>query len=184
MRWGRTFNHHQHLIPFYLCACLNCETVSLWSEEQGIMIMPSMISAPLPNPDLPDECRVDFEEARQILGASPRGAAALLRLCIQKLCGALGESGRSINDDIQSLVAKGLPVEVQQAFDFIRVTGNNAVHPGEMSLHDSPETVTVMFEMINAIVEDRLSRPKRFQEHYGRLPEGARAAIEKRDTPK
>lgn len=69
----------------------------------------------------------------------------------------------------------------QQALDVVRVTGNHAVHPGEMSLEDDPESVGVMFEMINFIVEDRISRPKAIQEHYDRLPQRARDAIEKRD---
>ncbi|HFK2230407.1 DUF4145 domain-containing protein [Pseudomonas aeruginosa] len=171
-------------MPFSQCECLSCERPSLWNESTERMVAPSLVSAPLPTPDLPEECRTDFEEARQILAASPRGAAALLRLCIQKLCMVLGESGKNINDDIKSLVAKGLPVQIQQAFDYVRVTGNNAVHPGEMSLDDDPETVSIMFEMINLIVEERISRPKKLEKHYGRLPEGARAAIEKRDTSK
>ncbi|MCZ9671342.1 DUF4145 domain-containing protein [Pseudomonas aeruginosa] len=188
MRWKNVcvehFSGNYAQIPFAQCECLSCEQPSLWNTNIGNIVTPSVVSAPMASSDLPDECRIDFEEARQILAASPRGAAALLRLCIQKLCVVLGESGKNINDDIKSLVTKGLPVQIQQAFDYVRVTGNNAVHPGEMSLKDDPETVSIMFEMINLIVEERISRPKKLEEHYGRLPESARAAIEKRDTSK
>lgn len=61
-------------------------------------------------PDLPTETRVDYEEAKAILERSPRGAAALLRLCIQKLCTHLGEKGRNLNDNVGALIWKGLPV--------------------------------------------------------------------------
>ena len=94
---------------------------------------------------------------------------------------ALGEEGKNINDDIGSLVTKGLPVQVQQALDFCRVVGNNAVHPGEIELNDSSEVAHNLFTMINFIVEDRISRPKHVQSLYAKLPEGARKAIESRD---
>jgi|SRR5665647_2594902 len=96
----------------------------------------------------------------------------------------LGEKGESINDDIGSLVKKGLPVEVQQALDYCRVIGNNAVHPGEIELTDNPEISHSLFEMMNFIVEDRISRPKRVAGLYKILPEGAIKAVEKRDKPK
>jgi len=55
------------------------------------------------------------------------------------------------------------------------------VHPGEIDLNDTPEIAHNIFEMINFIVEDRISRPKHIKKLYERLPEGARGAIEKRD---
>jgi hypothetical protein len=95
---------------------------------------------------------------------------------------ALGEAGKNINDDIGALVSKGLPIEIQQALDFCRVVGNNAVHPGEIDLNDTPEVAHSLFSMINFIVEDRISRPKRVADLYSKLPEGARTAIAKRDS--
>ena len=93
----------------------------------------------------------------------------------------LGEEGRNINNDIGALVAKGLPVHVQQALDVCRVIGNNAVHPGEIDVNDTPEIAHSLFDMLNFIVDDRISRPKHIQALYDKLPEAARKAIAKRD---
>jgi len=146
------------------------------------MIIPSEAPVEAAHHDLPEPCIAEYQEARDIVARSPRAAAALIRLALHRLMAALGERGNTINDDIASLVAKGLPLEVQQSLDFCRVVGNNAVHPGEIELNDTPEIAHSLFGMLNFIVEDRISRPKRIAELYAKLPSGARAAIEKRDA--
>jgi Domain of unknown function (DUF4145) len=107
--------------------------------------------------------RRDFAEARLIFLQSPRGAAALLRLAVQKLCAVLGELGKNINDDIASLVRKGLSVQVQQALDTVRVVGNDAVHLGQIDLNDDPTTAASLFELINMIVDEMISNRRKLK---------------------
>ncbi len=145
------------------------------------MIVPSEAPVTPPHTDMPKECQSEYNEARDIVARSPRAASALLRLLIQKLMPILGEKGKNINDDISNLVSKGLPVQVQQALDYCRVIGNNAVHPGEINLNDTPDIAVNLFGMINFIIDDRITRPKEIQKLYDQLPDGARKAIEKRD---
>lgn len=164
---------------FSASRCQHCFEFCFWFE--GRMIVPSEAPVPPPHSDLPDSCLVEYNEARDIVARSPRAAAALLRLCLQKLMPELGEKGKNINEDIGSLVKKGLPVEVQQALDFCRVVGNNGVHPGEIELTDNPEIAHSLFEMLNFIVEDRISRPKKIAALYSILPAGALKAVEQRD---
>jgi hypothetical protein len=162
--------------------CSHCQKPTVWFDANQQMIWPQDVSAaPLPNPDMPADIQKDYAEARGICAISVRGAAALLRLSIQKLCKHLGESGNNINGDIGNLVKKGLPIQIQQALDIVRVTGNNAVHPGEMQLQEDPKTVTLLFQLVNLIVENQISQPKAVQELYGKLPKGAVDAIKKRD---
>lgn len=130
---------------------------------------------------MPDDVKADYEEARRVVALSPRGACALLRLAVQKLCIDLGEAGAKINDDIASLVEKGLPVEVQEALDSLRVIGNEAVHPGELDLRDDVETATALFDLLNYVVKDRIAEPKERRRIFGLLPEKKRDAIAKRD---
>lgn len=108
----------------------------------------------------------------------------MLRLAVQRLCGELGEKSKDINADIASLVKKGLPLPIKNALDVVRVIGNNAVHPGKLSDEDIAEVAIPLFELVNAIVEDRIARPKALNELYLRLPEGARKAIDERDAEK
>lgn len=154
------------------------------NRNDVFMAYPHQVKAPAIHQDLPEVCRNDFEEARLICGDSPRGAAALLRLCLQKLLGCIGGKGEHIDTDIKTLVARGLDPHIQQALDVIRVTGNNAVHPLDMAHEDVVENVPVLFEMINLIVDERISRQKNINERFARLPEKARLAIDKRDNPK
>ncbi|WP_167467184.1 DUF4145 domain-containing protein [Aquitalea magnusonii] len=171
-----SYSTHQSL---NFCICSHCKEWSYWYE--GRMIVPSAAPVPPAHPDMPESCLLDYNEAREVVATSPRAASALLRLSLQKLMSELGERGKNINDDIGSLVTKGLPIEVQQALDFCRVVGNNAVHPGEIEINDTPEIAHNLFTMMNFIIEDRISRPKYISALYSQLPEGARKAIEKRD---
>lgn len=182
-RWGdvlhNVFGNPKFFELFRVSHCNYCKGYCLWHE--GVLTIPSVSSAPMPHKDMPESMTDDYNEARNIVNFSPRGAAALLRLTLQKLMTELGESGRDINKDIGSLVKKGLPEEVQQALDIVRVIGNESVHPGELDLRDDVDTAHQLFDLINFIVEERISRPKKLKMFYERLPEGKRRGIEDRD---
>ena len=163
----------------FISECFSCRRISIWINDK--LIYPQRGVAPPPNPDLPDDIRSDYIEASSILEQSPRGAAALLRLAIQKLCKELGQSGKNINADIAELVKEGLSQQIQQALDYVRVVGNNAVHPGQIDLRDDRETARSLFTMINLISDKMISEPKRIDEAYQDLPLEAREAIARRD---
>lgn len=159
--------------------CFHCNELCIWVYDR--LIWPQNGEAPPPNPDLPDDIKADYLEASAILDLSPRGAAALLRLAVQKLCRELGEKGKNIDDDIRGLVRKGLDSRVQKALDIVRVIGNNAVHPGQVDLSDDRQTAETLFSLVNLISDIMISEPKRIDDMYEQLPEGARAEIARKD---
>lgn len=181
--WPTKFDIGRGRVPsgYWLCHCNNCNQKSLWKMETERCVDPVIGGGPRPHVDMPDDVKADYEEARGIVGLSPRGACALLRLAVQKLCKQLGEKGENIDDDIASLVQKGLPIEVQEALDALRVIGNEAVHPGEMDLRDDVETATALFGLLNFVVKDRIAEPKERKRLFGLLPERKREAIARRD---
>lgn len=162
-----------------LSVCEHCQEQTLWYDSQ--LIYPDSSTAPMPHPDMPESVKSEYMEARSIFSRSPKGSAALLRLGVQKLCAHLGESGQNINGDIASLVQKGLAPTVQRALDVVRVIGNEAVHPGQIDLNDTPEIAGSLFKLLNYIVEDRITRPKEIDELYGSLPKDKLKWIEDRD---
>lgn len=162
-----------------LSRCFNCKKIAVWVHRS--MVFPLQRVGPQPNEDIPEDILRDFEEARSILAASPRGAAALLRLSVQKLCAHLGERGKNIDDDIASLVSKGLDPLVQKSLDIVRVVGNEAVHPGTIDLRDDQTTAHRLFDLVNLIAQQMISQPKAILEMYEKLPEAKRKGIEMRD---
>lgn len=173
---------HKDANNLFISECFNCKKIAVWVHEK--LIFPPHRSAASPNPDLPQDIIRDFEEARSILDLSPRGAAALLRLCIQKLCASLGEKGKNIDDDIASLVKKGLNPLVQKSLDVVRVVGNEAVHPGTIDLRDDRETAAQLLVLVNLVADQMISHPKAIEAMYAKLPEGKRKAIDQRDGKK
>ena len=131
---------------------------------------------------MPEDIKTDFLEAAAIVDTSARGAAALLRLCIQKIVVHLGEKGKDLNHDIGKLVEKGRINEaIQKALDVVRVVGNNAVHPGVIDFNDNKAIATKLFRLVNVIVESTIAAPKHIEEMYETvMPETALVAIEKR----
>ncbi|PKO98148.1 MAG: hypothetical protein CVU13_11545 [Bacteroidetes bacterium HGW-Bacteroidetes-8] len=158
--------------------CHHCQKTTLWVVDK--MYYPDTGNAPFPNPEIPESVLKLYIEASSISSKSPRGAAALLRLSIQKLCQELGEPGKNINTDIGNLVKNGLPVIVQQSLDIVRVTGNDAVHPGQIDT-DNPETVGQLFDLVNIIIEYMIALPKKVSGIYNSLPRDKVKGISDRD---
>ena len=164
---------------FEIATCGACNKIQFWLGEK--MIYPVSSTIEEPNQDMPEEVKDLYNEARSVFKLSPKAGAALLRLGLQKLCKYLGGKGENINEDIGWLVKQGLPPKIQEAFDSIRVIGNNGVHPGEINLDENKDLAAALFPLMNLIVEKMISDPKKIDEIYKCLPPRALEAIGKRD---
>ena len=171
----------RNFIPgtYYFAKCQSCSETSIWISET--MIYPRSLPVPGPNEDMDDEIKKLYLEAATIYQDSSRASAALLRLCIEKLCNQLGEKGR-LDDCIAALVQKGITKKIQQALDYCRVIGNNAIHPGQIDLEDDSNKVFILFDLVNDIADEMITKPKEMEDKYSSLPERVRESIEKRDS--
>lgn len=170
-----------------LCAACTKETV--WYNTDGSsdwrIIWPKQSKVGKePNPDMPDKVRETYEEARSIGSSSPRAATALLRLATEYLI--VDQVGRKINlnEGIGELV-KGnrMPKRVQRVADYLRLSGNDAVHTVQAIQDDDPEgTTEMLFDFLNTLVDELITNPNQVDSLYDRIPEEKRSSIEKRDA--
>lgn len=163
--WKNFLNRNNTISQQYWYAqCKLCGKFSIWIQEK--MVYPLTSLAPLPNSDMPDDAKTVFEEARNILGISPRASAGLLRVCIEKLTVELGESKGDLDARITNLVEKGLPKEIQKALHTVRVVGNKALHAGQIDMNDNPDIAWKLFKIVNTIVQQTITDKKQLDELY------------------
>jgi hypothetical protein len=103
-----------------------------------------------------EEVSEDFEEAAAILNKFPRGAAALTRICIQKMMPLVKENAKNLDENISSLVRKGLEVEIQQAMEVLQVVRKSPLQTTEFDLKEENETVKKFFNSLERILERRM----------------------------
>jgi hypothetical protein len=103
------YQRHPHLLKvkmanLHISNCHSCNGFSLWVG--GLLVFPTKIDK---TPELVEE---DLEEAAAILNEFPRGATALMRVCIVPL---LEDNGKELNQRVSSLVRKGLEMDASEA---------------------------------------------------------------------
>lgn len=201
MNWECLYEGHTPDINYsiHIAVCQVCKNYSLWCKYGTLqrgkptikeeMLYPKLSAIP-PAEDMPESIKAIYKEASNILGDSPRAACALLRLALEELLSYLKDNfekykslkGKNINEDIKELVKLGLPVEVQKALDIVRITGNNAVHSTkELDINDNPKIAYKLFEMLNFIVQEMITRPKEIDNFFKAMPENSKEAIKERD---
>lgn len=176
-------SHHQMRIldGINLSRCSHCGKNAIWLGER--LFLPPSINVEPAHEDMPASASILYNEAAEIVDASPRGAAALLRVALEHLTHELEcDPKKSINEKIGELVGRGVSSDVINACDVLRVTGNNAAHTTALLLlDDDRETATALFQIINYIVEQTIAQEKRLADMHNRLPENIRLQIDRRN---
>jgi len=115
---------------------------------------------------LTNEQKQLFNEAKDIFNKSPKAAGALLRCVIERIL-----RDKFQKDHSQSLlgsilkdknVQNELGHEIIQLCETCKLIGNDASHSSLMIYEDeSKQEVELLFELINAIAEELLSKPRK-----------------------
>ena len=158
--------------------CFNCNEMCLWVYDQ--LVWPRREGVPEPKLHAPPNVRCESEEASQTLEASPRGAAALLRIAIEKVCEELGVSGEGPTDDIAFFVREDVDARVQKVLDAAQIIESNTMRPGQIGLGEDRATAETLSGLVNLICEKMIMEPRHLQEVYTKVREGARTTMEQR----
>ena len=185
-RYDMTYWHWRHeWLNLKISICARCERYCIWNTEKDEMIRPNISTAPLPNEDMPDDVKELYEEARKVSPLSPRAAAALLRVSLEKLTAHLWETEWNLNTRIWNLRKKGLPDNVIKSLDIVRITANEWwSHSWEIDLTwaDNQWIVNRLFFLVNYIVDRIITNDKIINESYLIIPEDKLKGIENRDS--
>ncbi|MEG3348436.1 DUF4145 domain-containing protein [Novacetimonas sp. GS1] len=166
--------------------CDNCYEGSIWLR--GHLLYPKDLNWPMPK-DLPEICHEDFHEACKLGVISPKAGLAFLRACMEKLIYSVTEV-KHLDTAIQTLVDEHkVSPTVQKACDFIRIKGNEVLHPDIaknssetliMYEDDNEATFLAALKLLNKIVHDLITSPQEVDDLYDTLPEDKRDGIERR----
>jgi len=167
--------------------CTSCGDLTVWRNE-AIMFPRASSIAPV-SKDAPSEVGALYDEGRAVWPISRRAGAALARAALEKMLRS--DPGASKKDDLVTLIRKAkptLPSHVGTLLDIVRHAGNKSLH-----VEDEPDDVMVLvldegnteigpiiFEAINLLVDERITKPAAVAALYDGLPDGVRASIEKR----
>lgn len=166
--------------------CQGCHQVTIWFREQ--VVYPQVSSAPPAHPDMPAEARELYEEARAVLPASRRAAAALARATLEHLLPLIdpeAPTGATFGHRIQRVQEKVSPT-LGEMLDVIRHAGNKALHaatdvPDDVLVlvleEDDVSVIGFLFETINDLVDELVTKPRRRAQLSGQLPTGVRDGI-------
>ena len=167
---------------FIVAECEYCSKFSIWVEQK--MIYPVISTAPTPHPDMPNNVKIIYEEARSISHLFPRAAATLLRLSLEELTIHLEETKGSLNARIAKLRERGLPEKVIKSLDIVRITANEGgAHSGQIDLEgkDIENIVETLFFLVNFIVEKIITEPNKIDKAFDNLPDNKKQGIKNRD---
>lgn len=166
--------------------CRRCEKRTVWRGEQ--IIYPPSSPAPLAHPDMPESVAALYNEARAVAAASRRAGAALARAALERLLKELDPEAptKARLDDRIARVSVRVTSPTAKLLTVCRHVGNESLHGGDnpdeaviLLLTDADsKLMDAIFESINLVVDDLITRPARVDKIYDTVPIGVREGAE------
>lgn len=168
----------------WISECHSCSRIALWIGHD--IVYPPRGTAPKAHPDTPPDIKELYDEASGIYNQSPRGAAALIRVAVEKLCRDIcinlkisGADKRPLGDLVNELKEKyRFDEEIIIMINNAKIIGNDAVHPNLFNIEDNTAMANLLFGTINGIVARTIS----YEEEKKRSEETMR--IYRQNNPK
>lgn len=180
---GRTGALGQHVSDFdnyfeglSVSICSHCKKEVLWYKEN--ILLPRKMTVPAPSKDVPQRIRDIYIEAGKVHIDSPRASGALMRLALELLLQDYYKNDLKLNENVNKLKETKIPDELIKALTILRVNGNDIMHTGEIAIFENKEDALYLFYLFNMIVEELITRPKKLDESYNRIPESKRKQVE------
>lgn len=194
-------NEHNIQTRVHQAHCASCDKENIWYNNREVSGWLGLQGIPRPSndseclrlfpiienfnqdipeysSDMPNNVKELYKEAALIFELSPRSAAALVRLALEKLCDHLGVKKKNIKESIEVLATKNIiPLTVAKAADNIRLIGNANVHPGIICDEILEDINPAIFTYINLIVDYAITKPKEIEGVYSLFPEQKRASL-------
>jgi hypothetical protein len=141
--------------------CFSCKRNAIQVFDK--IVWPATSSIITPQEDMPADVRADFLEAAAIVDSSPRGAAALLRLAVERLMPHLDAKAKNINASIGLLVAKGTRSEDTKGGRCLEGDRKRSSSSRPNDLKDDKTAALKLFDLVNIIVQASITAPKQIQ---------------------
>ena len=153
------------------------------------MMYPVRSTAPQPHEDMSPSVQELYRESGEVFGISRRAGAALARATLERLLKELDPDAGKL--DLAGRIERITPTvsgSLGQMLTVIRHAGNKSLH-----VEDQPDDVIVLildpeedgvveiiFQSINDLVEELVTRPARAQALFEKVPQGVRDNVGKR----
>lgn len=148
-----------------LQVCENCKKLNIRETKSEKLIYPRKPDIDSPNKDMPGHIKEIYKEASLIYNDSLRAALALLRLGVELLCDEVGYSNGNLYNRIERLAEDGvIDDEIKDIAHGVRGLGNNAIHPKQIDETATEEEVKIVFDLLNMITEELITKPRRKRE--------------------
>lgn len=166
--------------------CASCEHRCVWRGDT--LVYPRSSPAPIPSEDMPPEVRELYDEASAVAAVSKRAGAAFARATLERLLKLLDPDAAK-QSRLDDYIARTIPrvnVATGRLLTLIRHVGNKSLHVEDapddavvlLLSDDDIELLPVLFQTINDVVEELITKPNQAALLYDAVPAAVRAAAE------